>query len=62
MNQIRRLAEDINPLPNVKRSPNPSEAGLADYLVTGDMSALFPLRRHKATQIVSARKFAALFA
>src|SRR5208283_2686669 len=69
VNQVRKLAEDIGPLPRVKRSPDPtddfllalSEAGKADYLVTGDKSGLLALDRHKATQIVSAREFAALF-
>jgi putative PIN family toxin of toxin-antitoxin system len=68
VNQIKRLAEVIRPLPSVKRSPDPhddfllglSEAGHADYLVTGDKSGLLLLRRHKATQIVSASKFAGL--
>jgi predicted nucleic acid-binding protein len=38
-----------------------SEGGKADYLVTGDKSGLVALDRHKATRIVSAREFAALF-
>ena len=70
VNQVQKLAEDIDPLPRVKRSPDPtddfllalSEAGKADYLVTGDKSGLLALGRHKATQIVSARDFAALVA
>ncbi|HME11001.1 MAG TPA: hypothetical protein VKG25_28360 [Bryobacteraceae bacterium] len=57
------------PLPRVKRSPDPtgdfllalSEAGKADYLVTGDQSGLLVLHRHKATRIVSASDFVALF-
>jgi predicted nucleic acid-binding protein len=57
-------------LPRVERSPDPtddfllalSEAGKADYLVTGDKSGLLSLTRHRATRIVSARNFAALFA
>ena len=69
VNQIKRFAEDIDPLPTVERSPNPSddfllalsEAGNADYLVTGDKSGLLALERHKATRIVSAREFAAMF-
>ena len=51
----RRLAEDIDPLPCVKRSPDPTDdfhlalsvAGKADYLVTGDKSGLLALGRHK---------------
>lgn len=68
VNQIKRFAEDVGALPSVKRSPDPtddfllalSEAGNADYLVTGDQSGLLALARHKATRIVSAREFAAL--
>src|SRR5271166_1814197 len=70
VNQIRKLAEDVGALPRVRRSPDPtddfllalSEAGKADYLVTGDKSGLLGLGLHKSTQIVSARQFAALFA
>jgi putative PIN family toxin of toxin-antitoxin system len=70
VNQVKKLAEDIAPLPRVKRSPDPtddfllavSEGGEADFLVTGDRSGLLALGRHKATRIVSAREFAALFA
>jgi len=70
VNQIKKLAETIDPLPRVERSSDPAddfllalaEAGKADYLVTGDKSGLLALDRHKGTQIVSARDFAALFA
>lgn len=70
VNQIKRLAEEIRSLPEVKRSADPnddyllalSEAGKADYLVTGDKSGLLSLKRHKATQIISPINFAALFA
>lgn len=70
VNQGRKLAEDIAPLPRVERSPDPSddfllalsEGGKADFLVTGDKSGLLALDRHKATRILSAREFAALFA
>ena len=70
VNQIKKLAEDIDPLPRVERSSDPTddfllalaEAGKADYLVTGDESGLLALDRHKVTQIVSARDFAGLFA
>jgi len=70
VNQIKRFAEDIEPLPPVERSPDPtddfllalSEAGNANYLVTGDKSGLLALRHHKATRIVSASDFAALVA
>ena len=70
VNQMKKLAEDVGPLPIVKRSPDPaddfllalSEAGLADYLVTGDKSGLLALDRHKATRIIRASDFAALLA
>ena len=70
VNQIKKLAEEVGPLPHVERSPDPtddfllalSEAGKADYLVTGDKSGLLALGRYKATRIISAKDFAALFA
>jgi len=70
VNQIKKLAVDVGELPDVERSADPtddfllaiSEAGQADYLVTGDKSGLLALDRHKATRIVSASDFAALFA
>lgn len=70
VNEMKKLAETIGPLPRVERSPDPtddfllalSEVGKADYLVTGDKSGLLALHHHKGTQIVSARDFAALFA
>ena len=69
VNQVKKLAEDVDPLPRVERSPDPdddyllalSEAGKADYLVTGDKNGLLDLDTHKGTQIISARDFAALF-
>ena len=68
VNQIKRLAEDVGPLPRVKRSPDPnddfllamSEAGKAGYLVTGDKSGLLSLNRHKTTRIISATEFGVL--
>jgi hypothetical protein len=70
VNELKELAETIGSLPRLKRSADPaddfllalSEAGKADYLVTGDKSGLLALSRHHATRIVSARDFAALFA
>ena len=69
VNQLRKLAEDVDPLPPIERSPDPdddyllalSEAGKANYLVTGDKNGLLDLDTHKGTQIISARDFAALF-
>jgi hypothetical protein len=70
INQLKEFAETIGSLPRVERSPDPtddfllalSEAGRADYLVTGDKSGLLALTRHRGTRIVSAREFAGLFA
>lgn len=69
VNQIRKVAEDVEALPGVERSPDPdddyllalSEAGKADYLVTGDKSGLLDLGKHKGTEVISAREFAARF-
>lgn len=69
VNELKELALDIGALPPVRRSPDPtddfllalSEAGKADYLVTGDKGGLLVLARHGHTRIVSARDFAALF-
>ena len=68
VNDLQELAEVIGPLPRVRRSPDPtddfllalSEAGKADYLVTGDKSGLLSLARHAGTRIVSASEFATL--
>ncbi len=65
VNQIKKIAVDVGPLPPVNRSPDPTddfllalcEAGNANYLVTGDKSGLLGLLRHKATRIVSASDF-----
>jgi uncharacterized protein len=69
VNELKKLAEMVGRLPDVKRSPNPnddfllamSEAGEADYLVTGDKSGLLALTSHQGTRIISAREFATLF-
>jgi len=68
VNEMKQLAEIVDTLPRVRRSPDPtedfllalSEAGRADYLVTGDKSGLLKLKVHKTTRIVSARAFAEL--
>jgi putative PIN family toxin of toxin-antitoxin system len=70
VNALKEFAETIGSLPRVARSPDPSDdfllalsqAGKADYLVTGDKGGLLALARHKYTRIVSARSFAALLA
>ena len=66
VNALKELAETIGALPRVQRSPDPtddfllalSEAGKADYLVTGDKSGLLSLARHEGTRIISASEFA----
>jgi putative PIN family toxin of toxin-antitoxin system len=68
VNEMKKLAESVDTLSRVRRSPDPtddfllalSESGDADYLVTGDRSGLLKLKQHKATRIVSARTFAEL--
>lgn len=70
VNQLKELAENIGPLPRVQRSPDPtddfllalSEAGRAEFLVTGDKSGLLALVHHRSTRIVSARESATRFA
>lgn len=65
LNHLRRSAIFIAPLPVVTRSADPdddfllalSEAGQADFLVTGDKGGLFALVRHGGTRIVTARDF-----
>ena len=62
VNELKSLPRTAGPLPSVKRSPDPtddfllalSQAGKADYLVTGDKSGLLALGRHKTTRIISA--------
>jgi uncharacterized protein len=66
VNELKELADIIGSLPRVELSPDPtddfllalSEAGKADYLVTGDKGGLLALARHKTTRIISVRKFA----
>jgi hypothetical protein len=68
VNEIKKLAENVNALPRVRRSPDPTddfllalcEAGNADYLVTGDKGGMLLLEYHKGTRIISARAFAAV--
>jgi len=64
LNEVRALAEVVDPLPRVNVCEDPAdnfllamaEAGNAEYLVTGDARHLLTLRKHKETHIVSARK------
>src|ERR1035441_8412281 len=58
VNDLKELAEAIDPLPRVERSPDPtddfllalSEAGKGDYLVTGDKNGPLSLARHAGTR------------
>ena len=68
VNQIRALAEPVTALPATRRSEDPaddfllamSEAGRADYLVTGDKAGLLTLGHHHGTAILTARGFLAV--
>ena len=70
MNQIGAQAELVTQLPHIRRSADPlddfllgmSEAGKADYLVTGDKSSLLKLEHHHRTAILVARAFLDLLA
>jgi putative PIN family toxin of toxin-antitoxin system len=65
INQIRHLADMVDPLPRVSASPDPGDdyllaasyAGRADYLVTGDKSGLLALARFRRTRIMTIRTF-----
>lgn len=69
MNDLKHFGESVDPLPTVKRSPDPkddfllaaAESGHADYLVTGDKSGLLDLQKHEGTRILTAKTFASLF-
>ena len=68
MNQIRAHAELVTQLPHIRRSADPlddfllgmSDAGKADYLVTGNKSGLLRLEHHHRTAILAARAFLSL--
>jgi uncharacterized protein len=70
VNKLKSLAELIDPLPRVERSPDPdddfllalAEAGKADFLVTGDKSGLLSLTKHEGARILTAAEFAVQFA
>lgn len=61
LNEVRALAEFVDPLPRVNVCEDPAdnfllamaEAGNAEYLVTGDARHLLTLIKHKETHIVS---------
>jgi putative PIN family toxin of toxin-antitoxin system len=65
VNQIRAHAEFVTQLPHIRRSADPlddfllgmSDAGKADYLVTGDKSGLLKLEHHHRMAILTARAF-----
>ena len=68
VNELKELAEFIEALPDIRLSPDRaddyllglSQAGGADYLVTGDKRGLLALGRHKRTRILPAREFMVL--
>ena len=63
VNALYELAERVEALPAVTASPDPadkvllaiSEAGNADYLVSGDKRHLLTLKHHGKAQIVTVR-------
>ncbi len=69
VNRVRKLAEIIESLPEVKRCADPdddyllalSEGGRADCLAPGDKGHLLTLGQHRGTRILSGREFAGLF-
>ena len=69
VNWVRKVAEVVEGLPEVRRSVDPDddyllalwEAGRADYLVTGDKGHLLTLAAHSGARIVSGREFIALW-
>lgn len=67
VNQLRRMALMIAPLPQVDRSPDPfdnfllamAEGGAATVLVSGDRRGVLGLKAHGACRIISVRQFVA---
>jgi uncharacterized protein len=65
VNQLRAMAQWIDNLPPVSRSPDPfdnfllamAQAGNADVLVSGDKRGVLALQSHGACQIISLRQF-----
>jgi putative PIN family toxin of toxin-antitoxin system len=65
MNDLRKIAVSVKPLPSVDVSRDPFDnyllaialGGHADYLVTGDKPDLLKLRQYEGTSIVSVRDF-----
>lgn len=63
VNQLRDLAEWVGELPRVDVAPDPydnyllalSQAGRADFLVSGDRRDVLALERHSTCRIVTAR-------
>ncbi|ASG22166.1 putative toxin-antitoxin system toxin component, PIN family [Nitrospirillum viridazoti] len=69
INDMREIAEIVEPLPTVSASPDPFDnyllatalAGDADFLITGDKQDLLSLRRFEGTKILTVRDFLTLF-
>ena len=65
VNQLKNMAQWIETLPPVTRSPDPfdnfllamAEAGQADVLVSGDKRGVLALQSHGACQIITLRQF-----
>jgi uncharacterized protein len=64
VNDLRRLATLLTPVPHIDISPDPddnfllglAQAGLADALITGDKRDLLALSQHLGTRILTARQ------
>ncbi|MGO9547339.1 MAG: putative toxin-antitoxin system toxin component, PIN family [Rhodomicrobium sp.] len=65
INELREMAEMVEPLPvfDVSRDPfddyllGIASAGSADYLITGDKNHLLSLRKYRGTKILTIRQF-----
>ena len=70
INEIGKVANHLDRLPRVERSPDPrddyllalAEKGEANFLVSGDKADLLALGKHGGARIISVREFATVLA
>lgn len=70
INEIGKVANHLDRLPRVQRSPDPrddyllalAEKGEANYIVSGDKADLLALGKHGGARIISVREFATVLA
>ena len=70
INEIGKVANHIDRLPRVERSPDPrdnyllalAEKGEVNFLVSGDKADLLALGKHGGARIISVREFATVLA